>query len=320
MTNKHILLVCDADRFRGSGHVMRMITLGTELRSRGIAVDMLAHTIPAQLINRAQRADIRVLNRICEQNSHQLSAEIPTGVYTHIVLDGYEFATVTFEELSRRKEFVIVLDDNGDHAGKPCHLIINQNMHALEDMYKGYSSKQQLLLGPDYVLLRPEVRLEGGLPTPDREGLLLSLGGTDSLELRKHFVDHLGTLKSIPLLIAEGHISRSPTSPSDFANFMRRARVGLIALGTTLWEALYLGLPIVGLVVAENQVLAANSIMQKNLAEIFDVRDTCDFERISMTIAELYESETLLQERSEAGMKIVDGLGSTRVTDYILQL
>lgn len=299
---------------------MRMITLGSELLARGVEVELLAHQIPTELGRLAQKAGLRPLARASEQSSPFLAEEISRGVYSHIVLDGYEFSPITFQRLNARDELVIAFDDNGEHAGKPCDVIVNQNMHASEKMYAGYSTEPLLLLGPNFILLRPDVRAQRGLPVTLRDGVLLSLGGTDSLGLRKHLIENLSALSSLPLLLAEGLIGNTRTSPSDLANFMRTSRVGVIALGTTLWEALYLGLPIVGLVVADNQLLAADSLEKEGIAKIFDVRKSIDLGEISRTTTNLYESESLLQARSEKAMTIVDGLGTTRVADHLLAL
>lgn len=315
-----ILLVCDADSKRGSGHVMRMITLGALMVESGADVTIAANRLPESLGNLALSRGLGLMFRMRKQADPSLAREIDTRRYSAIVFDGYEFNQDVFEELLERDEHVVIIDDNGDHAAAPCSIIINPNLHATSMMYAGNPSRPVLLLGVEYALINSEIRAAAIQPISERHGVILSLGGSDVLGRRALIENHLRHHQAWSVTTALGLIGAEITSVAAMAESLALSRVGVIAVGTTTWEALYLGLPIVGVVVAENQLLISNSLITLGLAEIFDVRHEVDFHKITQRVHNLYNSFDLLQKRSDHGRTLVDGLGAERVARTVLAL
>lgn len=321
MSNQpRILLVCDADDKQGSGHVMRMITLGALMIERGAHVTIAANTLPESLSNLALHRGLQLTLRRHKQADSSLAREIQTRRYSAIIFDGYEFDRCVFEELMERDENVVIIDDNGDHAAVPCSMIVNPNLHATDTTYAVNTSRPVLLLGVKYALIRPEVRAVAVLPIQERSGVILSLGGSDVLGRRAQIEQHLRHHLPWSVATAVGLIGSQITSVAAMAKSLAASRVGVIAVGTTTWEALYLGLPIVGVVVAQNQVLISNSLITFGLAEMFDIRNEFDLTAITQAVHNLYNSVDLLKQRSNHGRTLVDGLGAERVAETVLAL
>lgn len=314
-----VLLVCDASRERGSGHVMRMITLGSSLAGAGTSVVLCAHELPKPLAELAKLRGIRPVYRQAPQHSRQLSAEIPELTYRTIVFDGYDFDPVVFEELSSRGEFTVVIDDNGDHANVPCDAIVNANFHASVEMYSSNIFKPALLLGTEFALIRPEIQSVEVPSIRDRAGVFLSLGGTDVLGRRDEIERHLRSVRPWLVRSALGVMGKSTTPATEMARLLAESKVGVVALGTTTWEALFLGLPIVGVVVADNQVLLAQSLSTAGLATTFDLRTILNLGDISQELSMLHDSPSLLKQRSEHGRNVVDGQGAERLRRILMQ-
>ena len=318
MTSKHVLLVCDADRARGSGHVMRMITLGTSLNELGVKVTLLAHELPESLKIIAIHHGLSVEYRSLSQSNENLASSISVSTYQAIVFDGYEFSTHLFTELSQRGEQVVVIDDNGDHALATCEMIVNPNLHASEDMYATNQTCHRFLLGAKFAIIRKDIQHQRLRHFEQRDGIFLGLGGTDPLDLSTHISEALAGRCSSVIRRSKGVLNSTITSISEMGSLMAQSRIGIIAFGTTTWEALYLGLPFVGLIVADNQTLVAESLKQLNLADVFDCRQDVEVDQIAAAVTDLYDDMILLMERSAAGQRIVDGFGASRVAQEIL--
>ena len=318
MTSKHVLLVCDADRARGSGHVMRMITLGAALIDLGATVSMSAHAIPSSLGELAVARSINVIPRKSPQDDTNLVSDLPVGKWQAIVFDGYDFAPLTFSELHSSGQHVVVIDDNGDHSAADCSMIVNPNLHASEDMYATYQTCHRFLLGAKFAIIRKDIQHQRLRHFEQRDGIFLGLGGTDPLDLSTHISEALAGRCSSVIRRSKGVLNSAITSSSEMGSLMAQSRIGIIAFGTTTWEALYLGLPVVGLIVADNQTLVAESLKQLNLADVFDCRQDVEVDQIAAAVTDLYDDMILLMERSAAGQRIVDGFGASRVAQEIL--
>lgn len=299
---------------------MRMITLGESLQDLGAEVTLFAHDLPDLMRELATGRGLLVKPRTSQQKSREVAREIPRLVNQAIVFDGYDFDSEVFAELFERGERMVLLDDNGDHAAAHCSVILNPNLHASEGMYVSNQTQPVLLLGTNYALIRKEIRETASVPLADRSGVVLSLGGTDVLGKRRIIERHLQESRSWQVKSAKGLIGTLTTSSDEMATALACSKAGLIAVGTTTWEALCVGLPIVGVVVADNQVLIADSLHNAGLATSFDIRNCTDFGPMIATLAELYDSSELLSMRAQLGKSYVDGQGAARTAAVILGL
>ena len=297
---------------------MRMITLGASLIELGADATIAAHDLPESLRDLATRRGLRLVTRRSEQSDPSLAGEIQTGKHSAVVVDGYDVDPRVFGELISRGERVVVIDDNGDHAGVPCSMIVNPNMHASPEMYADNRLDPVLLLGTSYALIRPEIRAAHVPPMRGRSGVMLSLGGTDVLGRRAEIEDHLRRHRPWTVTTAMGLLGPATTSADEMATALASARVGLIAVGTTTWESMCLGLPIVGVVVADNQVRVARSLSEVGLANSFDLRVKQNLSAITAELSHLHDSPDVLNKRSERGRSLVDGLGADRVARAVL--
>lgn len=297
---------------------MRMITLGASLIELGADATIAARDLPDSLRDLAARRGLRIVTRRAEQSDPSLAGEISTREHSAIVIDGYDVDPRAFDELMSRGERVVVIDDNAGHAGVPCSMIVNPNLHASPEMYASSPADPVLLLGTEYALIRPEIRAAHVPPIRDRSGVMLSLGGTDVLDRRTEIEHHLRQIRPWTVTTAMGLIGTATTSAEEMAKALASSRVGLIAVGTTTWEAMCLGLPIVGAVVADNQVRVARSLQDAGLASSFDLRVERDLSALTATLSELHDSPDVLEERSTRGRSLVDGFGADRVAFAVL--
>ena len=318
---RHALIVCDSNREYGSGHVMRSITLGISLQKVGFKVALVCFEIPEALIERAEGFGLQVLKRNAQQAEIAIAAEVieSTDPGDVVVFDGYYFDQQAIAEVHRSERFVVVIDDNGDLAECVSSLILNQNLHANEEMYRSNTSDPKLLLGCDWALIRPEVvTARESQNLQERQGIFIAMGGTDPLGITPEISSRLIKQTGLKVVAAGGFLGQTSLNPTEMAEEMLHSQIGVIACGTTTWEALCLGLPLVGVVVADNQIQVAQSLEENNLGDFIDCRKEVDIESILNATTALLKNSVRSEEISARAKAIVDGKGAHRVALEIL--
>ncbi len=317
---RNAYLVCDSSINDGSGHVMRSITLGLALQKIGFVANLVCSEIPAPLQERSQSFGIGVIRRISRPESEELGAELNriSEINDIVIFDGYKFLQSAISEVYYSKKVVVVIDDNGELGTTPCHLILNQNLHSNETMYSQNSSSPILLLGLSFALIRPEIAaFKNSVLTSPRKGVLISIGGTDHLGIAPLLYGALQEAIDEDILITGGFFGRSNLSPGSMASAMAQSKLGIIACGTTIWEAICLGLPFIGLITADNQLKSAIELRKHGLADIFDTRASFKPLEIVKRVRHSLENYDQPNQLPNSLRELVDGLGSQKVAAEI---
>lgn len=311
-SSKRVILVCDASLSIGSGHVMRQITLAVSLLAQGLSPVLYCYEISDYLIIRAESFGIPVVKRTEPAGSAKLGSEISSLVSDAVVFDGYEFDLETIADVYNSGKRIILIDDNGELSGFPCHLIINQNLHANTEMYAKNTTRPELLLGLQWTMIRPEVTKASkkSLRTHfRREGLLISMGGTDHLGLTPLLVQGLRTITDEQFVTTSGVLNPNGFSPDEMAQTMATSRLGVLACGTTTWEAICLQLPFIGIITAKNQEMVGASLVAYEIAPVFDCRKEIELAEILLSTRYLLSQGHKPQSKK---FPSIDGLGAQR--------
>jgi UDP-2,4-diacetamido-2,4,6-trideoxy-beta-L-altropyranose hydrolase len=91
------------------------------------------------------------------------------------------------------------------------------------------------------------------------------------------------------------------------------ADIAVAAGGSTCWEAAFLELPNILLVLAENQAAVAASLHEAGCALSLGSASICGTDTVAHAIEALLDDPALRRQMSECGRKLVDGLGASRV-------
>jgi len=192
-------------------------------------------------------------------------------------------------------------------------------------------------MGSDYCLLKPEFREYVEVAIKKREScesiqtVLINFGATDHKNFSKKCID---TLK---FLNFEGAIRILLSSASDRRNeledicansenvylhldepnvpaLMLAADLAIGSVGTSSWERCCLGLPTIGIVVAENQINIAAQL------ETIGVMRLCEYGSLAATLNDMVPGINLpaWREMSDRSFKICDGLGLERVVNGVI--
>lgn len=250
-----------------------------------------------------------------------------------VLVDGYEFEESFFDALSAHGNAHVVLDDNGETQAKRPAVVINQNPNARPELYAHLGAAVTLLLGLEYALLRPDIgSLRAALlPPSQRAGVFLTLGGSDPLGATFPIASALDAAR-VPVRVAVGpavnkrqvlfqrlralelaEIVRPLRFPSELAT----SAIALISAGTTMWEVAYLGVPAVGIVIADNQAAPAEAAGKIGFLYPIDCRHSLDADAVVNAALELLGDSERLEWMSLRGRSAVDAYGPARVADVI---
>ena len=290
---KVAVLRADASDLIGVGHVMRSLALGEALLDAGFDVVLASVDLPAGMREEARKCGITVVDLQCEPfGSDDAIATLALNGAV-LVIDGYKFEREFFEILENRATNFAVIDDNVETKALAPSVVINQNPHATTEMYVHLSGNPKLLLGLQYALLRREVREATKLSVVPVAGkVFVAMGGSDFLNLTGLIVDGLKDL-DIEICVAVGPTNSQRQQIEETVSSIPRARVilqadyimelasssvAILAAGSSLWEAAALGVPSIGLIVADNQSESARAADLQLLMPVIDARTKLNLE------------------------------------------
>ncbi|RPI77438.1 MAG: UDP-2,4-diacetamido-2,4,6-trideoxy-beta-L-altropyranose hydrolase, partial [Desulfobacteraceae bacterium] len=339
-----LFIRADASSRIGTGHVMRCLALAQAWKKRGgraifigimpeifegrLAEEGFAfHALPAP---HPDGRDLAITLKIIQNHPRPVSAE-----NCWVVIDGYHLDAVFQNAMRKAGLRVLVVDDYGHQPEYAADILLNQNPGAEKIKYP--DPKCRFLLGTKYALLRNEL-LDQPITVRFRQGpaknILVSMGGADpenaTLKILHALLQANFERAEIKVLVGPTNNHRdsleqfrlqhsSNFSLIDHVQNMRPllewADMAVSAAGSTCFEFARFGIPMILVVLADNQRLVANSLAEKkaalNLGQIGDFNEVAAAEVLSKSIRD----RGLLRNLSRNSREMVDGRGRSRVSE-----
>lgn len=320
----------DASVTIGAGHVMRCLTLANELQQRGAVCTFISRDMPKALSVMVKEHGHTV--RCLPDDQGCLSA-VGEEKPDWLVVDHYSLG-VCFERAMRAVvKNVMVIDDiaNRQHD---CDVLLDQNLGRRAEDYHALVPKQcRLLIGPHYALLRPDfsqfresslIRRKAGV----LKHILISLGGFDNDNVTGAVLSALKSCSLPPevrLSVVMGsdapwidNIRQLATTmpwPTeilvgvrDMAQLMATSDLAIGAAGGSAWERAALGLPVIILIVAENQRTGARALERAGAARLLP-EDRPIAETLCVELGAMTQPATLTAaSRASAAITGADGV------------
>ena len=250
-----------------------------------------------------------------------------------IVADGYTFGQQYQQAVRAAGHKLLLVDDYGHAASYPAELVLNQNLGAAARLYPARGPWTRLLLGLPYVLLRKEFSSwrDRAREVPERaENVLVTMGGGDADNVTLRVLNAL-TSCGAPLHVravagaSNPHLEqlRAVANASSGVELLHNVKempalmgwadLAVSAAGVTCWELAFLGVPMVLLVLADNQrpsaVNAHEAGMALNLGDAAAVPEG----EITAAVDDLVASADRRRQMGDHGRRLVDGQGTARV-------
>ena len=372
-TEGRVVFRTDASVEIGSGHVMRCLALADVLRSKGNECHFICHEHTGNLIKLIKKKGycVHTLQIIRDKNSKEVysisesiyqaraqpvysswlgtSQEDDAGqcatIFNKIhpdwlVVDHYSLGICWEKIVKPKAQRLMVIDDlvNRKHFAD---LLLDQNLGRKTDDYGDLVPETcQILVGPQYALIRPEFSelRDDSLKRRNNSShkkILISMGSFDKDNLTGKILDGLKSCqlpKDCQITIILG--SQSPwldtiktkaanmpwlakvkININNMARQMLCADIAIGGAGTSSWERCCLGLPTLILVVANNQIDNAKALADSKAAILIDT--TTDLhEALAAGLKELNDKNRFRQI-ANAAADITDGKGTSRVYDVM---
>jgi UDP-2,4-diacetamido-2,4,6-trideoxy-beta-L-altropyranose hydrolase len=332
-----LFIRADADSQMGTGHVMRCLAIAQAWLDQGGNAVFLMRAPGQGIRTRVENEGVRVLEISADAGSENDAEETGRLVLGNhgdwLMVDGYQFGAEYQDRLKARGLKVLFLDDCGHSTHYSADLVLNQNLHASESLYRNRTSGTDLLLGARYALLRREFlswrdwRRE--ITTKARK-LLVTLGGSDPDNATERVIEALkiaGQDLEATILVGVTNPHRNDLEKAsagvpgislvenarNMAELMAAADIAIAGAGSTCWELCFLGLPSLLIDLAENQRPVSQELDRLGVAVDLGNSGELSVQKIANELVSLVSSRGRRAKMSEGGRALIDGDGAARV-------
>lgn len=330
-----VLFRADASVEIGSGHVMRCLTLADLLRRNGAEVCFVCKDLPGaarELLTDSGMSSFWLPGQLPEGEAadlHALRSVLPQStVFDWVVVDHYGLGKEWETDAKCLAKRVLAIDDltNRSHD---VDLLLNQNLFADAAAYQSLVPDETvLLLGPRFAMLRDEFSTTCVRDHPSRASrVLLNFGGSDPTGETVKSMLALQRLAFTEVTVIAGAANpkfediaymaspqwRVYRHTNDMAKWMCWADVAIGATGSSAWERCALGLPTVGVAVAENQLLIGEALAKAGAIEYLGPSMSVTVDDLAQALDACCNNVILRRTMSMLGQELVDGRGAGRV-------
>lgn len=274
-----ILLRADASLTQGTGHVMRVLTLGEELIAAGHEVHLAS--VPMSI---GWLEDVIVERGLTRHlvEAHSLDSVLLTEIEPDwLVVDSYEIPAELISAARSTTKVLAIVD--GDTRGIEADLYVDHNVGAEHLPWSDFVAPR-MLAGSRYALIRRAIRdvrrespwvISGETPS-----ILGFMGGTDptgmivrvaqaiaatSVRLTGVIICAPAWRESVEELLA-GHLDISVIAPTnDLPALLASTDIAISAAGTSSWELCTLGIPSILVEVVDNQTESLREMSKRGL-------------------------------------------------------
>jgi UDP-2,4-diacetamido-2,4,6-trideoxy-beta-L-altropyranose hydrolase len=333
LSSQRLLIRADASEQIGSGHVMRSLALAQAWRDSRGTVCLAARLLPESLKRRWHEEKIEVRQFTGAGDDARQTAELAREIGADwVVLDGYQFGAEFQHAIKNAGLMLMVVDDDGRSQDYVADLILNQGPYAVQDLYPRRGSRTELLLGTRYALLRREF-IQARPPdqecAPSARRMLVTLGGGDPNNCTRTILEAIAVIEKLTTIAVVGPSNPRATEleqlarraggritiqrdPPDMSQLMTWADVAISASGSTCWELAFMGLPMLLVVLANNQLPCASSLNKLGVARNLGWYCELSVDKVRDAIMQVIDDPTLRASMSRKGLRLIDGRGANR--------
>lgn len=335
----HLVIRADGDGAVGSGHVVRSLAVAKEWRRRGWHVTW----VTSQMSSRLRHLVEETVDEVVHVHDTRGSPGDVRSLLAHcvpppawVLLDGYGFSTAYQEALVQQGHRLAILDDHGRCGPWHAELIVDQNLGAGVDTYAAAPAGTRLLLGPRYALVHASPASAQEVTEERRQGIIITLGASAPPDLVEKVMNTTAAVMDEAVTVVltgdQPELEQLQESaqrlgievvlelpPQEMAARLARARLGVLAGGTTNWEACAAGLPRIIVAWADNQRPVAMTLQEKEVAWAVDPQQDTFSDSLSEALCTLLEDPARLDAMGRAARGCVDGEGARRVVDEMVR-
>lgn len=333
----------DANKEIATGHVMRCLSIASELKKRGIDTTFITADHQADELIHSRGYQTICLDSAwndLEKGISDITELLIKNSVDKLLVDSY-YATDKYLDALSKVTKVIYMDDLGEIT-YPVERIINYNIYGSKIDYCRLigCEKDNLLVGPQYAPLREEFQLVKTVYRKQIKRVLVSTGGADKYNIAGKLLGRIlqnRTLSGIEFCVVSGKLNihynellmlaeqsadiHIYSNVSKMTELMCQCDIAVSGCGSTMYEICRCGLPIITFSFADNQIPGAKAFDEAEVAiNCGDARDGIDelVKSIEDNVIRLLKDDELRKTMHERAVCLVDGQGVKRLVDEIL--
>ncbi len=324
-----VFIITEGGKNIGFGHITRCLSLYQAFEERGIKSKFIING-DNDIEYLLKDINCQIFNWLDERN--KLFTIIKDTDIT--IIDSYLAAISLYNKIANLVKIPVYIDDN-KRLDYPKGIVLNGNIHA-ETL--NYPKKDGIiyLLGTKYTPLRkefwevPEKKIEEKI-----ESIMITFGGDDAKNMTPKILKLLN--KKYPELNKNVIIGRAYQNIDEIKKYadknanliyypeaekmkeiMLKSDIAISAGGQTLYELARVGVPTIGICVAENQL---GNIKEWEKIGFLEYAGLYNEDNIITEINKLLknlESIKIKESKSKIGRKFIDGKGSLNLINEVI--
>ncbi|MFZ3171709.1 MAG: UDP-2,4-diacetamido-2,4,6-trideoxy-beta-L-altropyranose hydrolase [Carboxydocellales bacterium] len=332
-----ILIRADGGQGIGIGHVMRCMSLASELAKLGVQIIFIGKldlTVAQYIEEHGFETIVIPKDFNLNKDLEFLIREIAAHKTVCVITDCYDLSADYLVAVRKQVKMIVSVDDLNSFPF-PTQLVINGNCYAPEMFYQSSTGDTIFLLGLSYLLLRNEFRnCPQRLINQEVKNILVTVGGSDVLNLVPEVLSALAAWKKgleINIVIGPGfnnhkQIFQATEELVGKVNFLEKVTnmcelmlncdLAISAGGSTLYELAATGTPAVAILQADNQIHAAAAMAKLGVCINLGL-GTYPFKQDLIRNLQVLSDRRIRLESSRAGKELIDGMGSMRCSNII---
>lgn len=307
----------------GLGHVMRCLALAKELKKHSQVFFICRRDNP---LSEKYSAGIELITKnkfdIEFVDEFKIREEIVKIEADCIITDSYDIDEEYFNMLKKHFKFSGCFDDENICSFFNVDFLINQNFYGSDLDYK-VNDNTVMMLGSRFVILRDEFRNNNVSKKINKEikNIMVTVGGSDNYNNTEKIIKQfLNTSYTLNIVVGKGFNNVQTLKKyegrnvklhynADMKKLMSECDICISSCGSTIYELITMGVPLIGIKVIDNQYVLYDYIKEHNLGEVSEINN-------------LAKSIDLLtyDKRKELNKKlsiIIDGRGVERISKTI---
>ncbi len=332
-----IIIRCDGGARVGMGHVVRCLALADELKKLGAEVSfaMIEDEIGIAKVCR-NNYNVYVLESGSSEADWMM--DLLQGQAPDIVVMDFRTDLPRSEVLSWRSLGVrIATIDDPSPRRLEAEWAFYPPIPQIQAMdWSGFQGK--LCAGWDWVLLRPEFAVKPVRKPHEIPNILVTMGGSDPFGMTLMALRALMSLEETfetrvvlgPAFCQIEELERLLANSkraflvykgvSDIWNLMAECDLAIASFGVTAYELAAMGLPALHLCLSDDHAQSASAFEKAGIAINLGVFRTLNEKRLSDCVKKLLSESMNLSNMASKAETLVDGLGSKRIAQKLLNL
>lgn len=319
----------------GYGHLVRSHALAQAWQEEGGAVLLLtaATDLPSEIAHGSVSIERLAAAHPDPRDLEGVRSSIGARAGCWVACDGYHFDRRYADAVMGAGARLLFVADGPARVPPRTDAVLDQTIGAARESYPS-TGHGRLLLGPRYALLRPAFAAPPARRrTRDEDRVLVLTGASDPTGLAPRIIRALrgiaGSRLRVEVVVGAGSpheeaVRREAAlglsgrfavlrDPPDIAALMREADLAVSGGGTTCWELCAMGVPMILITVADNQLPATTGLARAGAALHLGADPEVSDTQIVTAVLELLADPGRREELSRHARSVTDGRGASRV-------